>query len=102
MLRLQEVAFIVIAMAAIGVTLVMVRIKSQFWRRVSADSAVRVYARLFGVIVGVWLLGTVIYYVAPGFIAKLLVSATQFQTIMLTMLVVSLVILVTMSIRATR
>ncbi len=91
-----------IVATAIGIAAALALIRSLLWSRARSNRLVRIYAWLFCVEAGIWLVGTVLFLAAPSFIVHLLGSASQFEALIVTVLAGCFVILVTASIRATR
>lgn len=93
---------ITVGATAIGIVVALVLIRSRLWSRARSNRLVRIYTWLFGVEAGIWLVGTTLFLTAPRVIVRALGSASQFQALIVTMLVVCFGILVTVSIRAAR
>lgn len=103
MIEPQGIAFVAIASAATRVAVALACFRRALWETLRSDGAVRAYARLVVVIVGVWIAGSAASVAAaPGVVARLAGGVSQFQTTTLVLLAVCLVILMRMAIRAAR
>ncbi|MGH2505717.1 MAG: hypothetical protein ACRDID_24660 [Ktedonobacterales bacterium] len=102
MIEPQGIAFVAIASAATCIAVALACFRRALWETLRSDGAVRAYARLVVVIVGVWIAGSAASVAARGVVARLAGGVSQFQTTTLVLLAVCLVILMRMAIRAAR